>query len=209
MLLMFHQALPHMICQNRIVQKKGGTHRDPRCSLECFHNWAEREANLLVWQLKKVQLGRIYFGNVQIQGNLLQEDHLDVRRRLLTHLKKWNTSGSNRVRFRANSEIGANGRIHYHYCIYADYIFDCRDAKRLWDTACHPWKAVVKHDSPQKGIVAASKYMFKALMRVRERKTQIYLFHPRSIRITWGTRDFFTPSRKIVLDEWRRSWSRQ
>ena len=195
---MFSQAYPNMICQNRIVQKKGGVHRDPRCSLRCRDNWARRESDLIITQLQSVQQSHlVYFGNVQFKGPLSKEDHLRIRKHFLNSLRKLRSLNGD-IEFRACSEVGDNGLVHYHYSLYASFLIPDSLMKSIWDAVASPFRTIVFHQ-PAKDVIAISKYMFKDLKAIRERRQWINLFEYGTMPITWQSRHFFRPSRKFIM----------
>ena len=197
----FHQLQPHMICQNRIA-RKSGTHRDPRCSLECRNNWARKEAVILSEQLRQVAPTHfIYFGNVQIQADLILSGHKQVRMLFLKHFRQRQKHVNFTAQFRAVSEIGRNERIHYDYVIYSSAAISQPAIKTVWDAACQPFSTIVMHGPPRKSIEAACKYVFKDLKSFRQKKKWVRLFAPHTLSITWGSAGFFSPMPKSAL--WR------
>jgi len=149
---------------------------------------------LLVQQLLQVNSSHfIYFGNLQFQHQLLPLAHKNLRKELLAGLRKRQVDFGEAIAFRAVGEVGNNERLHYHYCIYADHAVKHRTMKTIFSDAS-PCAVTLSHDPPKKGIIAASKYMFKDIVSVRRKQRFIRLFLKYAPPITWGTSGFYQPT---------------
>ena len=188
-----------MICQSRIANRNGQCD-DPRCSLNCRDNWAWKETKLLIHRLQEIeQTHFIYFGNVNFLDDVSPSEHKEMRSCFLKLLKNRDAKSNSCSKILFNSEPNRDqDRIHYHYCLYSDTAWKQYSIKTIWNSTTNGIRTIVKHNEPLKGIVPASKYMFKDLSVNPYKCTHVDLFSKSTLPITWGNRGFYGQAKTDV-----------
>lgn len=191
----FHQIEPIRYC--RLTWGHGC--RDHRCSRECRARWAFKEATILRRHLENLPDHKhTYFGELVIVGEPSADDHKQFRKRFQKALSELGKKRNGSIKLLATSEIGKNLRMHYHYCMTADFEVKQFTIKYLWNEACTGWRTIVSHSSPR-SAPARTNYMFKNMKMCVD---EVRLLRKGSPRISWGHLDFYPQGKSVIWREY-------
>jgi hypothetical protein len=125
---LFCQSHPRFVCKNasrfrQISEVKGYVCkcRDPRCSLQCHANWAQKQSACLARHLHDLPEELVpYRGNLTLHSGATPEDHHRVRAAFLLALRRWAKKKGVVAELHATTHATSPINVHYDIVAYSE-----------------------------------------------------------------------------------------
>lgn len=183
--------------------------RDPRCSLVCRNNWADKQSAVLTRFFEHhFPIGhRVYCGDLKMPNGATEPEHKAARKSFLRHVKDWQKATGWVLAIRCYSHPTAVDNLHYDFVAYTDSPLSDRT---LGEQVGDLWKrsgGLRYSFSPTKNLTGLLHYVPKDTEEYDQRQTTIYLLRRGGLTITWGTRGFYQDTTEAKLwKECQKEW---